>query len=76
MICGSESELCRDRENLIRLADEHRGGVCRLGDALNELLALYPVVIETEAMDVTAEWAPFPVTLVAADAALYSASRA
>lgn len=34
-----------------------RPGLCRLGEALSELLASYPLSVETEALEPTAAWA-------------------
>ena len=53
---------------------ERHGSVCRLGDALSELLALYPLPIERDDVDVVAPWPATAVELVGCD--IYSASRA
>jgi hypothetical protein len=69
-----EVELPVERGSQPEGSQERQGGVCRLGDALSELLALYPPVIEWDEVDVVASWPASAVEHVACD--IYSASRA
>ncbi|MGH7138214.1 MAG: hypothetical protein ACREHD_20880 [Pirellulales bacterium] len=64
--CGSRHQTSGRRE----------GGVCRLGDALSELLALYPPAIEMDDIDLVAQWPAAGAGLVDCEADAYSASRA
>lgn len=76
MIRAFESDLRGNEETHSRLTPGRKSGVCRLGEALNELLALYPPARASDDVDVAVEWAPPSVELVSGDVAAYSASRA